>query len=426
MKAILIICAAAVLMAGLAGLSQPGLRGAASGIAVSVGRKSYRAASPSLRVALDHAVEVGSPGCNASAFAQVPGALSQFIGRQLITEDGKLAGVSGANDCSGGKPGNEAIGRPFNRWGLVLDRFDWTKKTFSIVKSILDTSIDPATGVSKAVITGGRLRGAIIRSAYDPDMVVYKGMYLVAFECTLENGVRFGVRGTSSCVGRYDPDRRAMDMRQIDVAVTEHRQGSTIYAASVPRLLVFAGKLYLYWSSLTIRQGRLVLSAERGVEMAMGADGFHPKLVGNRPLHAMDSLSVEVWAPQAGTMNDTVVNVFALKPVGRSILVYAALGGSGCGVPSDRSKGCFRLAIVRSATPLAHHAFNDAKALDIPLPSNPQEYTIPVTDPAGGKWLLGHYIRPPSNGFSEKNPVPSPSFWRNRSAGSALVMYPVS
>lgn len=86
------------------------------------------------KLSIDAAEPLAEPACNATSFAQLPGNPSMFIGRRLVTIEGKLAGVSGANDCSGGDPANEAKGRPFNRWGLVLDRFDWKTHRFISAK----------------------------------------------------------------------------------------------------------------------------------------------------------------------------------------------------------------------------------------------------------------------------------------------------
>ena len=49
---------------------------------------------------------VKSTGCNSTAFVQVPSTADLFLGRQMLTADGQLAGFSGPNDCSGGHKDN--------------------------------------------------------------------------------------------------------------------------------------------------------------------------------------------------------------------------------------------------------------------------------------------------------------------------------
>lgn len=373
----------------------------------------------------DIAVEVISPGCNASAFSQLPEDTSLFLGRMLITSKGKLAGLTGPNDCSGADVQNDKLGEPYNRWGLVLNRFDWKTRSFTAMHAVLDTSLNGRTGLSKAVIGGGADKGAVIRSAYDPDILVYRGRYIVAFECTLDNGSLYAVTGTSSCIGRYDPVTRAMDMNQIDIVVSGYHRDDIDYAASVPRLLVFKDDLYLYWSALTIRNGAFVTASERAVKLAMTPTGVRPIVSGTQRLHAIDPRSVEVWSVASDAMSDTLVNVLGLKSEGQSFLVFGAMGGGGCVTPAGRSPGCFRLTVMRADKPLRPHGLNEAKPAATGLPTNPQEYTVPITDPQGRTWLLGHYVRPPLNGFSEQRPVPSKAFWRHHQVESVLAMYPL-
>ncbi len=66
-------------------------------------------------------VLLNTVGCNATALVQVPGTIDTFMGRQLLTADGQIAGVTGPNDCSGGNPDNRKNGKVFNRWALTLD-----------------------------------------------------------------------------------------------------------------------------------------------------------------------------------------------------------------------------------------------------------------------------------------------------------------
>jgi hypothetical protein len=81
-------------------------------------------------------------GCNATSLAQVPDSTELFVGRQLLTADGQVAGITGPNDCSGGNPDNEKTGNAFNRWALTLSKFDWSDHKFALLKLLVDTSLD--------------------------------------------------------------------------------------------------------------------------------------------------------------------------------------------------------------------------------------------------------------------------------------------
>jgi hypothetical protein len=59
------------------------------------------------------------------------------------------------------------------------------------------------------------------------------------------------------------------------------------------------------------------------------------------------------------------------------------------------------------------------------LPTNPVEYAIPVRDPSGRLFLMGHFIRPPANGVSELRPMPGREFWDSHKAKSVFAMAPL-
>jgi hypothetical protein len=343
----------------------------------------------------------------------------------LVTSEGKLAGVSGPNDCSGGDPTNEAKGRPFNRWGLVLDRFDWKTHRFTGVTALLDTSPNPSTGRSRATITSGSMRGLRIRSAYDPSVAQLGGTIFVAFECTFENGAKYDVDQTSSCISVYNPSTRKIDMARTIVAVAGEHKGSVFKVAAVPRLLAFDERLYLYWSALTIEQGVINHATVRGAELVQqgnivqvkGSDDF---------IRPFDPPSSEVWAPGEDKMSNQIVNLMGFWNDGGSFLAFASLGGEGCNDPLGQGRGCFRLAVKRSRTPLGQDAFSKGDDVDLRLPSNPQEYAAPIIDPTGRRWLIGHFIRPPGNGFADRASAPPTAYWRVSKRPSALVLLPLN
>jgi hypothetical protein len=381
-------------------------------------------AHPISQLKLNASKVISEPGCNATSFAQLPGNASLFIGRRLVTKEGKLAGVSGPNDCSGGDPTNQAKGRPFNRWGLVIDQFDWKTHRFTGVTALLDTSPDPHTRLSRATITGGRMRGLSIRSAYDASVAQFGGTTFIAFECTFENGAKYDVDQTSSCISVYDPITRKLDMSRTLVAVGGEHVGTVYQVAAVPRLLVFHNRMYLYWTALTLDGGVIKHATVRGIELVQKGKTAHVK-GSNDVIRPFDPRSVDVWTPGSDEMSNRIVNLMGFWNDGDSFLAFAALGGKGCNDPLGQGRGCFRLAVKRSHMPLTQNGFTTGEDVNLRLPSNPQEYAAPIVDPTGHRWLMGHFVRPPNNGFADRAPAPAAAYWRKSKRTSTLVLLPL-
>jgi hypothetical protein len=368
-------------------------------------------------------------GCNATSLAQVPGSPELFLGRQLLTSDGQIAGLTGPNDCSGGDPGNQSTGKIFNRWALTLSKLNWSTHQLTLVKVLLDTSIDPATRQSRAILTGGPMRGAVIRSAYDPDVVRFRDQYLIVYECTLENGKPFGVQGTSSCISAYDPLRQTIDLARTQVVVSGAQiSASNFNAAAVPELLVYRSRLFLYWSALSVENGRFAQVSIRGAELLVTQGQVSVKGAGASVVRSLDEpTTTRVWAVDPeDPLSSTTADLRALWISNDSIVIAASLGGKGCTEPSGAAPGCFRLALMKADQPLAENVFGRGYRTNVSLPSNAQEYTRPICDPAGAYWFLGHYIRPAVNGVSDANPMPNAMFWSRSKADSALVMFPIA
>ena len=366
-------------------------------------------------------VVLGVPSCNSATYAQIPGGSDLFIARQAVLRGGQLPGRDGPKGC-------DSIGD--GAWGLILDQLDWNTHTLTFRKVLLDTSRDPATGHSRAVVTAGPMRGLVIRSAYDASVVVFRGNYLVSYECVLENGKDFGVDGTSSCVSRYDRTTQSVDLGHTQVVVSGVRVNGRFYAAAVPKLLVYKDRLFVYWSSLAIESGKFVGIAVRGAELDLRDNSLYNRKTGNLLSHSIGvDESDEVWAPDPqDPLSNTEVDALALWVHSDSIIAMSSRGGQGCTAPSDTTRGCFRVSMARSRDPLGNHVFNLAQPLLADrLPTNPQEYTQPIMDPQGNYWLIGHYIKPSANGLSDQRPVPDMAFWAQRPAGAAvLVMFPLT
>jgi hypothetical protein len=357
--------------------------------------------------------------CNATSLAQVPGYPNLFINRQLQTKQNALPGAQ-TSDCDNAG----------SRFGLTLDSIDWNTHELRILKVILDTSVDAATGHSRALVRAGPMRGLIIRSAYDASIVKFNGQHLVSYECTAENGNRFGIDGTSSCVSAYDPSNETLDLSRTQVVVSGVTVDDRFFAAAVPQLVAFQHHLYIYWSSLLVEKGKFSRISMRATELTVALDGAITVKSNNAPfVKGIDPANTtEVWGPDPDDpMSTTTTDTRAIWAHGDMIVAMASRGGSGCTAPSDVSKGCFRLVIAKAKQPIGNHIFNRAeKVNEESLPSNPQEYTTPVVDPAGGYWFIGHYIKPSENCYSEKRPVPSSDYWAKIPGKSALVLFPIT
>jgi hypothetical protein len=278
---------------------------------------------------------------------------------------------------------------------------------------------------SRATITGGPFKGLIIRSAYDPSVVKFGGTTFIAFECTLENGESFGIQQTSSCMAAYDPSSKSIDMSRATVIVSGDKHGNSYQVASVPRLLSYRGKLYLYWSAIVITNGQVVRAVARGGELNVKSRIPFLRANGKHTPRPFDASSVEVWAPNGSPKSDGLANIMSFAKLGDAFIVFAAVGGGGCTAPDSKSPSCFRLILKSSRTPLKYLGFGSAEGVGIGVPTNPQEYALPVVDPNGHWWVLGHFIRPAGNGSFENVTAPNSQFWAASARPSTLALIPM-
>jgi hypothetical protein len=342
------------------------------------------------------AVVITRTGCNAASYAQVPGEVNLFIGRQFFKPDGSPVAME--EKCNG--PGaREAI--QANRWALVLDQLNWQQKSFSIIKPLL---------VPPAVITAGPLQGATMRAVKDPHVIIYRGKYLISFECGFQKFK--DVEGTSACIAVFDPRKQEIRDETVQVVVSgTHEDGGRVFdSASVPALLVVNDRLYIYWSQLTVipKEKKFIRDTVRAAELEADRRGlFWVKGTGGRIASAIGGNTVEVWAPDSrNALSDTAVDLKSIWLSKAGIVAVVGLGGGGCAKPGPEP-GCFRMAMAKADAPLGPHIFNSSPLLDeASLPTNPQGYTSPVKNPEGGYSFMGTFIRPTANGLSELRSVP--------------------
>jgi hypothetical protein len=316
--------------------------------------------------------------------------------------------------CSAMKAGMDS-----HSWGLVLDKLDRSTQQFTIIKSLL------APGTK---ITAGPMKGAIFHHTYDPDIVFYHGQYLVSFECVISNKMEYGIQGTSSCIAAYDPVKQELDLNHTNVVVSGKQVTSggqnEVYSASVPQLLVFEDKLFLYWSAVAIRQRKFQRIAVEGAELSADTGGFYwVKGVGHLE-YSTDAPAIEVWGPDPDNpKSNTSVDIKSLWVHKNTVIALTALGGGGvggCAKPSGSQPGCFRMAIATSSSPLGYHIFNKALVAESRLPTNPIGYTRPIRY-SRDKWsILGAFYRPIDNGYSETRPAPAD--WKNIAGNGVLAV----
>ncbi|MBK8010292.1 MAG: DUF4214 domain-containing protein [Deltaproteobacteria bacterium] len=325
---------------------------------------------------------LSSSSCNSVAFAQLSPGGDMFLGRELT-----------AGGCAG------------TTWSLTLARL--TNGTIQKVARILDTSTPiPVPGTSSSITT-----------AYDPSTVVFGGQRWVAFEC---HGVGFGPMA-ASCAGALSDDGRTVDRNRLSILVdggnANASDWSNVYSASVPKLLVHQGRLYLYWTALHARSnGPWIDITTRGIELEVKSTGRLGIKGRGSAIKPNDPSSVEVWGlVDNDNRQNSVADAFQIYSDGQSVYAIAAVGGWNkasfpgyqtrspgdsreslmCIHPESPVTGCYRLAIARSNSPLERRGFNSTdptrRVADAVLPANPQEYTRLFTYSNGTPALMGMY-----------------------------------
>jgi len=278
---------------------------------------------------------ISTYGCNAVALATTPALGNTYVGRRMNSAPG--------NPCGG------------MYWSLVLAQMDWNLGTLAVSSTLVDTS---AGGVTLG-------DGTTIESALDPAVATWQGQTWVAFECEYR-----GI--TSTCAGPLRSDN-TFDYAHSRVVVS----GDTSGSASDPKLLVFQGSFYLYWSRVDLSRQTVTT---RGTSLS----------VQNGTLYAQDygaSGGTEVYGLSAD--NPGIADLFQTATDGTTIYLTAGKGGTGCTWPLAGTPGCYRIAIGKTTTPLAPDCFNAASWIpDSELPSNPEEHYRFVYRPSDGATVL--------------------------------------
>jgi hypothetical protein len=358
-------------------------------------------------------------GCNSDAWYQIPGYPNLFAGRYIesntCTADGSVPDglmTLGLAQMSRGKDG-------------FPDGFVWVKKPlFAYTQS---ASVLSGDGNFYTVPAQTIQDGYVIYTAYDPSVITYDGELWVAFECTY-----VGAHAADSCMAPLITNGDAtgahwhVDAARTTVVVSDGSANPYdfyAHAASVPKLVVFQGSVYLYYSSGRFWKDGGVDINVRGVKLwqVAGSTGKVFRVNGlTQPAFAYDdSTSVEVMGVDPGDpLSNRVADAFGAYTDGTYIYLTGAVGGGAdCPDPGGNGPGCYRLSIARTALPVGYHSFNSFRVPDSSLPVNPQEYTrqlfVPseLIDPResiapqGDSYFMGNYFKNIS-GYDPTNAVP--------------------
>jgi len=311
-------------------------------------------------------------GCNAISFGSDPALGNLLIGRILNN-------TSASDPCSG------------NTWSLVWASMNWSTNTITPGEKFLDTSSGPVT-------LGD---GNAITSAYDASVAVWADEVWVAFECYGYGN--FAYPAASSCVGPLKKDL-SLDLSRTVVAVggiSTNANDTYGYSASVPKLLSYQGRLYLYWSTVRYPKSTPISWTDivsRGAELAKDDSNRVWTQTGNgSAIASNESSSVEVFGLNPNDMmSNRVADLSQVITDGTALYFTAARGGGDCVSPGGTPVGCYRLTIGRSTSPLGAALFNQQLLPEGSLPLNPEEYYRFVYRPTDGRTVLlgGTFLNP--------------------------------
>ena len=322
---------------------------------------------------LNTRTEDGQLVCNTSgAFSQVPGHPDLFVGRGL--------GVGDLDYC-------HRLRTP--RSFLAIFKMDWHQPELVLQSYLVKGPIKTTSGIA-------------LTAAADPYVARYKGTLWVAFECLPPAAV-------STCVAPLSDALDGMDLSRLSVVaggVAGPREGSmqvvTLSSASAPMFLNFNGKLFLYWQvdhfDNSKPENTLVT---RGMQVEVGADG---RLWGvgsiGKPVPADGSslAPIVLNVDQKDPTRNHVAVVSDLAVVGKQIVVVSSIGGTAgrqvCRSPHDDSRGCWRIGLSVSDTPLGYNVFGEKPIPNVSLPTGVVAYPRFIIGPEGKRLLIGHFLPP--------------------------------
>jgi len=343
-------------------------------------------------------------GCNSDAWYQIPGYPNLFAGRYIESDrcitDGSVPNGLMTLGLAKMSPGTQG--------------FAWVKKP--LLSYTQSATVPSGDGNTYTVPAQTIQDGYIIYTAYDPSVISYDGELWVAFECAY-----VGAHAADSCMGPLITNGDTtgahwyVDPTRTTVVVSDgsgNPYDVYAHAASVPKLVVFQGSVYLYYSAGRFfgDEGGIDINV-RGAKLwqVAGSAGKVFRVNGlYQPAFAYDnSTSIEVMgANPEDPLSNRVADAFGAYTDGTYIYLTGAVGGgTGCAGLGGTAPGCYRLSIARSATPLTYHAFNAFRVPDKDLPVNPQEYTRQLIVSPGDSYFMGNYFES-LPGYNTQNAIP--------------------
>jgi hypothetical protein len=270
-------------------------------------------------------------------------------------------------------------------WTLGLFRIDWNRYRLVLVKHLIE--LPTVIQSNQELVT-----------AYDPHTAEFGDKTWVAFEC---GGKSIGLWAT--CVAPLHKETEAIDVTRLTVVVTSIDRATSgwLYSASDPKLLTFAGSLYLYWTVVKIRgapphfdtlsaRGMRLEQETGGLRRMWGQGSNGRPVITNDPIHTTLVATPDPVDPSANSS----VDIFDVRQFDNRIFALAGVGGSGCTLPLSASRGCYRMQILEAPVPLPAGGFLKKNLPDVDLPRNPSQYSRFVNRTDGSLAILASYLDP--------------------------------
>ncbi len=184
-------------------------------------------------------------GCNSVSYGSAPGLGNRSIGRVMNIE---LTNQQ--------VPSCAFVG---NFWSLSLSEMDWSNRQIKFNYAVFDDS-DSRIGNDNYKFVGIEQNGDaatnFVLTAYDATVASFNGEYWVSFECGGVDSARVNWPSASACVGPlvYNSATRKLIIDPARTSLVVKASGNELItaSASVPKLFVHLGHLYLYWTVVPI------------------------------------------------------------------------------------------------------------------------------------------------------------------------------
>jgi len=316
-----------------------------------------------------------------------------------------------------GDPGKVPPGET-SRWQLLGFRPSWDKNAATEKESLAVNQVNVVFDATQGNMTGRASTtigdGTIIFASYDPSAMDFNGETWVAFEC---HGSLIGVNscmgplkaGTGNNQGNFvlDTARTVSIVYGESNRVGPFNDGEYIHSGSVPTLLNYKGRVYLYW--IDVRRNINVpwytnyddagnYLVNRGIELQYdnAAKRFYPKDANGRLIkekfYAGDPRSVIVFDRDlSDPRSNRVADNHQVITDGTNIFIVGSKGGGRCLTPLSPAEGCYRPYVGVTREPLKFRGFNQATFVDEQyLPELYQSYRRFVYRPdTDSTWLVG-------------------------------------